>query len=115
MENGASSPVRPGGDARPPSLVYHHTRQAFSRTMAWPFVTTESLSEFWHVRDDIVDPVFVQRMRIHEQNCAHHLRTQIAAPDVGVGQEEALQCRQTVFSLGIETLIFPFEVGVKRR
>src|SRR5580692_9269971 len=42
------------------------------------FVAAERLGELRHVRHDIVDPVPVQRMRVHEQNCPHHFRTQVA-------------------------------------
>ncbi len=89
----------------PASVLPHH---------GLPFVASEGLGELRHIGHHIVDPVFVQRMRVREQDCAHHFRTQVAAPDVGVGQEEALQCGQAVIPFGIEALALRFQIRIER-
>src|SRR5258708_7651960 len=96
-----STPARCG-----PALLYFQLPHPARRVAYHWFglLAAKRLPELGEVFFHIVHPIFGERMRIGSDHCAGYLRTNIAAPSIGVRQEETLQVGPAIGAFLVERL-----------
>src|SRR6516162_4643877 len=99
-----SPPARPLPDTT--GVLAHH---------GLTLVAAKRLGEFRHVGNHVIDAVFVEWMRVHEQQSPHHFGSHIAAPDASIGQKKSLQLGYAIFPFARQSFSLGLQVRVQRR